>query len=106
MEQVHEAGVPVAPDAVAAFDARDGSLIRALVFAEAGLERPGQCCPVLGWLDDTTVVFASNGDGPTRLLAWDTESLTITRVTEFEAGTLVSLAQLARATRLIGLERD
>jgi hypothetical protein len=77
------------PEAVAVLDAKTGGLQRLLAFDLDGGRSKG-CCPVLGWYDDHTVLFGSNG---IRVLAWDIETGDLFRVAALEAS-VVSLASL------------
>ncbi len=48
----------------------------------------------VGWLDAETVIFHSGGDGTSRLLAWNVNSGSITRLTDLNGAVTLSLAQL------------
>jgi hypothetical protein len=54
--------------------------------------RQKDCCQVLGWLDDQTVLMTSLGDHGSRVLAWDTDNGRVSRVATYPTQTVLSVA--------------
>jgi hypothetical protein len=79
------------PGVVAVVDVAGGRVDRMLAFRPD--ERNTGCQEVLGWLGSATVLVASHGVGPTRVLAWDAAG-GVRRVTELSESGTVALSQL------------
>jgi hypothetical protein len=85
-------GLDVAnPDAVAVIETGTGRLRRLLAFGDSGAH-PAGGSPVLGWLDQETVLIANLG---TRILGWNVATGELTRVAELRA-TSIALGDIRR----------
>jgi len=78
--RVEATGLKIAnPQGVAVLEDHSGRLHRLLAIDYSRSYQKG-CCPVLGWLDDETLLI---GNGHAQILAWNTNTGGLTRVAEF-----------------------
>ncbi len=90
---VNVSGVQVSnPQGVAVADTASGLADRLLVI-NYDTDHGKGCCPVLGWLDDDTVLYANVGQ---RLLAWNVGTGELRRVIDLPATAELALGDIAR----------